>query len=142
MLHGGGDDLSPPTEGRHSDLPWFIACFVVGTVGLLAFVVPLFGFLSYAGVLVLPLAAIAEIGFGIAAVVAGARWRWAYVLGNFGLVAGNGAILMVTIGLLVARPGWQPNTDAWRPLYFGIVLMGLAGGVTLGMLMRSARGRG
>jgi len=142
MLHGGGDELSPPTEGRHSDLPWFIACFFVGTLGLLALLVPLFGFLNYGGVLVLPLAVIAEIGFGIAAVVAGGRWRWAYVLGNLGLVAGNGAILVVSLGLVVVQPGWQPNTDVWRPLYFGVVLMGLAGGVTLGMLMRPPRGGG
>src|SRR5260370_24144995 len=135
MRHGGGDDLSPPTEVRHSALAWFIARLVVGTVGLFAFVVPLFGFLSYAGVLVLPLAAIAEIGFGIAAVVAGGRWRWAYVLGNLGLVAGNGAILMVSLGLLGARPGGQPNPDTWAPLYFCIRVVGLSGGVKLRVVM-------
>src|SRR5260370_39385927 len=112
MLHGAGDDVSPPTEVRHSDLPWFIACLVVGTVGLFAFVVPLFGFLSYAGVLVLPLAAIAEIGFGIAAVVAGGRWRWAYVLGNLGLGAVEGGRPTARPGCICERPARPPNEVA------------------------------
>jgi hypothetical protein len=127
--------------GRHSDLPWFIACFCLGVVGCLAFMVPLFGFLSYGGVFVLPLAVLAEVGFGVAAVVAAGRWRWAYVLGNLGLVAGNGVIIMVSLGFLIAQPKWQPNPDVWRPLYFGVVLMGLAGGITLGALMRAAPDR-
>ena len=63
MFYGGGDHLSPPAAGRHSDVPWFIACFVLGTAGLFAFTLPLFGFLNYGGVIVLPLVVLAEIGF-------------------------------------------------------------------------------
>ena len=140
MFYGGGDHLSPPAAGRHSDVPWFIACFVLGTAGLFAFTLPLFGFLNYGGVIVLPLVVLAEIGFGVAAVVAGGRWRLAYVLGNLGLVAGNGAILMVSIAFLVVQSGWQPSPDVWRPLYFGVVLMGLAGGIALAVLNRPTPG--
>ena len=140
MLHSRRDDLIPPSERRHSDLAWFIACFVLGTAGFFALLVPLFGFLSYGGVFALPLIVLAEIGFGVAAVVAGGRWRLAYVLGNLGLVGGNAAIFVVSVAMLAVQPGWQPNPDAWRPVYFGVVLMGLAGGITLGVLRGTATG--
>jgi hypothetical protein len=40
------------------------------------------------------------------------------------------------IGYL-SKPGWQPNPDAFRPLSFGVALMGLAGGITLGVFAAS-----
>jgi predicted membrane channel-forming protein YqfA (hemolysin III family) len=129
-----GDDRSAgPRDGVRQDLLWFVICFAVGVVGLFSFLVPLFGFLGFAGAVVLPFAGLAEIGFGIAAVVAGGRWRAAYLLGNLGLVAASGVIYVVGVIGYLSRPGWQPNTDVFRPLFFGVALMGLAGGITLGV---------
>jgi hypothetical protein len=132
---------SPPAASRHPDFLWFVACFFLGTVGLFAFTVPLFGFLSYAGALAFPFVVLAEIGFGVAAVVAGSRWRLAYALGNLGLVAGNGAIVVLSLATMLVQPGWQPDPDVWRPVYFGLVLIGLSGGITLGVLMRTTHDR-
>jgi hypothetical protein len=137
MLRGGAGQLRPPANERQSDLLWFIACFCLGFVGLIALTIPLFGFLNYAAALVFPFVVLAEIGFGVAAVVAGGRWRRAYVLGNLGLVAGNVAIMVLWLVILFVQPGQQPDTDVWRPVYFGVVLMGLAGGITSGILLRS-----
>lgn len=129
----GDDQSAGPRDGVRQDLLWFVICFAVGVVGLFSFLVPLFGFLGFAGAVVLPFAGLAEIGFGIAAVVAGGRWRAAYLLGNLGLVAASGVIYVVGVIGYLSRPGWQPNTDVFRPLFFGVALMGLAGGITLGV---------
>ena len=85
----------------------------------------------------LPFAGLAEIGFGVAAVVAGGRWRPAFLLGNLGLVAGSGVMYIVGVIGYLSKPGWQPNPDAFRPLSFGVALMGLAGGITLGVFAAS-----
>jgi hypothetical protein len=133
MQYRDGQSAGPPHEARQ-DLLWFVICFAVGAVGLFSFLVPLFGFLGFAGAVVLPFAGLAEIGFGVAAVVAGGRWRAAYLLGNLGLVAGSGVIYIAGVIGELSGPGWQPNPDIWRPVFFGVALMGLAAGVTLGML--------
>ena len=132
MQYGDGQGTGL-RDGVQRDLLWFAVCFAVGAVGLLAFLVPLFGFLGFAGAVVLPFAGLAEIGFGVAAVVAGARWRAAFLLGNLGLVAGSGVIYVVGVIGYLSRPGWQPNPDVFRPLFFGVALMGLAGGIALGV---------
>ena len=136
MLQGGPGQLLPPDPDRVADLGWFVVCFCLGFVGLIALIPPLFGFLSYLGALVFPIAALGEIGFGVAAVVGGGSWRRAYLLGNVGLAAGNVAMLASSLLVLIVQQRWQPNPDAWRPLYFGVVMMGLAGGITWGMLLR------
>ena len=133
MQYHDGQSAGPPDEARQ-DLLWFVICFAVGAVGLFSFLVPLFGFLGFAGAVVLPFAGLAEIGFGVAAVVAGGRWRAAYLLGNAGLVAAIGVIYVAGAIDYLLRPGLQANPDVWRPVSFGIAMMGLAGGVTLGAL--------
>ena len=132
MRYRDGQGASPPDEARQ-DLLWFVICFTVGVVGLFSFLLPLFGFLSYGGAVVLPFAGFAEIGFGVAAVVAAGRWRAAYLLGNVGLVAGLGVMYVVGAFDYLLRPGLQGNPDVWRPIFFGIAMMGLAGGITLGV---------
>jgi hypothetical protein len=132
MRYGDSPSESPPDDVRR-DLLWFVICFAVGVVGLFSFLLPLFGFLGFAGAVVLPFGGLAEIGFGVAAVVVGGRWRAAYLLGNVGLVAGSGVIYVAGAIAYLSRPGLQPNPDVWRPLLFGIAMMGLAGGITLGV---------
>ncbi len=115
---------------------WFIACLGLGFVGLFALAFPLFGFLSYIGALAFPFVVLAEIGFGVAAVVARGRWRRAYLLGNLGLIAGSAAILAAELVVFVVQPRQPPEPDVWRPVYFGVVLVGLAGGITWALLLR------
>ena len=136
MLQGGAGQLLPPDRDRGADVRWFVVCFCFGLIGLIALIPPLFGFLSYLGALVFPFAALAEIGFGVAAVVGGGSWRRAYLLGNVGLAAGNVAILVASLTVPVVQQGWQPDPSAWRPLYFGVVMMGLAGGITWAVVLR------
>jgi hypothetical protein len=139
MQYGDGQSAGPP-DGVRQDLLWFVICFAVGAVGLFSFLVPLFGFLGFAGAVVLPFAGLAEVGFGVAAVVAGGRWRAGYLLGNLGLVAGSAVIYVAAVIEALSRPGLQPNPDVWRPLYFGVALMGLAGGITLAVWQGAGHG--
>jgi hypothetical protein len=123
------------TTWRQSDVLWAIACLCLGFIGLYALAFPLFGFLSYIGALLFPVVVLAEIGFGVAAVVARGPWRRAYLLGNLGLIAGNAAILAAELVAYIVRTGQPPDTNVTRPVYFGAVLIGLAGGITLGILL-------
>ena len=136
MLQGGAGQILPPDRNRAADFRWFVVCFCFGFVGLIALIPPLSGFLSYLGAIVLPFAALAEIGFGVAAVVGGGSWRGAYLLGNLGLMVGTVVFVAISLVMLLVQPGRPPNTDIGRPLYFGVVMMGLAGGITWGMLLR------
>jgi hypothetical protein len=125
------------TAWRQSDALWAIACVCLGFVGLYALAIPLFGFLSYIGGVAFPFVVVAEIGFGVAAVVERGRWRRAYLLGNLGLIAGNAAILAAELVAYIVRPGQPPDTDVTRPVYFIVVLIGLAGGITSGIWLRT-----
>lgn len=124
------------TPNARTYLLWLVVCSCLGVVGLFALAIPLFGFLSYGGALAFPVVVIAEIGFGIAAAANGGRWRSGYALGNLGLLVGNAVTLALFGGALALQGGTQPDTDFWRPTYFGVVLVGLAAGVTLGMRLR------
>jgi hypothetical protein len=124
------------TPNAQSNILWLVVCTCLGFVGLFALAIPLFGFLSYIGALAFPVVVIAEIALGLAAVVEGGRWRGVYVGGNLGLVVGNGVTLALFLVALLPQGGRQPDTDFWRPVYFGVVLAGLAAGVILGMRLR------
>ncbi len=124
------------TPNAQSFFLWLVACSCLGFVGLFALAIPLFGFLSYIGALVFPVVVIAEIGFGVAAVVAPGRWRGGYVAGNLGLVVGNLVTLALFLVALALQGGAQPDRDFWRPVYFAVVLAGLAAGVAFGMRLR------
>jgi hypothetical protein len=140
MLYGGG--LRPPSSRQLSGLPWvLVVCCALGAVGLFALTLPLFGFLSYLGALVFPLVVLAQIGFGGTAVIRRGRWFLAYALGNLGLVAGNAVIVVIDLAVSAVSPHWSPDPSHWAPVYFGVVLMGLAGGIVLALRIRSAPGR-
>ncbi len=115
---------------------WFSACLGAGIAGTFALLIPLFGFLSYLGALLSPAVVLAELVLGLIAVLVRGRWRQTYVLGNLGILAGTAVLFLVSIAFLVVNPRYQPDPAVWAPAYFGIVMMGLSGGLTLAFLMR------
>lgn len=117
------------------EMSWLIAVFAAGVIGLVAMVFPLFGFLGYWGAFAFPFVFLAELAFAFVAAIMRGRWRRGYVFANLGMAVDSLAIFIVAAIAVAARPGFQPDPAQWAPAYFGVVLMGLAAGITVAMLL-------
>lgn len=107
---------------------------VLGWLGVTALAFPLFGYLSYIGALIVPLVCALAFVAAVLAITGHGRWTWAYLLGNTGVLAATGVVIVASLVALWANV--QVDTEVTRPLYLAIVLLGFVAGVVAGVRMR------
>ena len=106
----------------------------LGWLGLYGFAFPLFGYLSYIGVLLFPLVVVIEVVGAVLALTKRGRWAWVYLLGNIGVLTMTLVLLgVVLVGVSVH---WQPDTQVTAPLYLALTSLGLVVGVAVGTRMQ------
>jgi hypothetical protein len=104
---------------------------VLGGLGSLALLFPLFGALAYFAALLLPLPLAWFVGGVVFALSPPGRMARAYVFGNLGMLAATFSVFVVVWTRLVIS-GDQPNPAVAAPLYLAIVVAGLVLGVLVG----------
>jgi hypothetical protein len=104
---------------------------LVGGLGSLALLFPLFGALAYFAALLLPLLIVWFAGSLVFAVRAPGRLARAYLFGNLGMLAASFSVFVVAL-IRLAISGEQPNPAVAAPLYLALVVAGLVLGVVVG----------
>jgi hypothetical protein len=104
---------------------------LLGGLGSLALLFPLFGALAYFAALLLPLLLIWFAGSLVFAVTAPGRLARAYVFGNLGMLAASFSVFVV-VWIRLVISGEQPNPSVAAPLYLALVVAGLLLGVLVG----------
>lgn len=104
---------------------------LLGGLGSLALVFPLFGALGYFAGPLLPLPLAWFAGSVVVALTAPGRGARAYLFGNLGMLAATFSVFVVAL-IRLATSGEQPNPEVAAPLYLALVLAGLVLGVVVG----------
>jgi hypothetical protein len=104
---------------------------LLGGLGSLALLFPLFGALAYFAVPLLALLLVWFAGSLVFAVTAPGRLARAYLFGNVGMLAASFSVFVVA-GIRLAISGEQPNPAVAAPLYLALVAAGLVLGVVVG----------
>lgn len=104
---------------------------LLGGLGSLALLFPLFGALAYFAALLLPLLLVWFVGSLVFAVTAPGRLARAYVFGNLGMLAASFSVFVV-VWIRLVISGEQPNPSVAAPLYLALVVAGLLLGVLVG----------